>query len=335
VYGDALYVQRDRLNISKWIRTLSEDRRDSISALVPEAEHHLDELCNALSGLELEVQAQTTISDRLDKEQLRLRTLAEGNIARLNQVRAQILELERRSEEARTQAYRADSIERYLGRLEQALKLYERSGEDAELRQKVEQLSAQIGEIRSRISEQQIAVRIRNALTTIEGIAGQIIPTLDAEWPDASISLSIPDLTLKVVQGTRDDYLWEIGSGANWLAYHVSVSLAFQRFFLQEPHHAAPSLLVYDQPSQVYFPQSPRTKDTGEVEWQDEDIIAVRKIFEAVSRETRRAKSRLQVILLDHADEKVWGDIDNVVLVEEWREGKKLVPLQWLRGQET
>lgn len=49
---------------------------------------------------------------------------------------------------------------------------------------------------------------------------------------------------------TRDDYLWEIGSGANWLAYHIATTLALQRFFLDSPHHPVPALLVYDQPSQ-------------------------------------------------------------------------------------
>ncbi len=65
----------------------------------------------------------------------------------------------------------------------------------------------------------------------------------------------ISDLTVKVIRGTRDDYLWEIGSGANWLAYHVALTLALQVFFLGLPHHPVPGLLIYDQPSQVYFPR--------------------------------------------------------------------------------
>jgi hypothetical protein len=141
------------------------------------------------------------------------------------------------------------------------------------------------------------------------------------------------DVTIKVVQGTRDDYLWEIGSGANWLAYHVSMTLAFQRFFLQTPAHPVPNFLIYDQPSQVYFPQSPRDDEVSDADWRNEDIVAVRKVFTAVSLETQKANGNLQVILLDHADEKIWGDIDNVVLIEEWRDDKKLVPIEWLRSE--
>jgi quinol monooxygenase YgiN len=67
-----------------------------------------------------------------------------------------------------------------------------------------------------------------------------------------------------------------------------------------------------------------------DIEWQDEDVKAVRKIFRAVSNETLRAAGNLQVIVLDHADDKVWGDTENIILVEEWHGGEKLVPEIWL-----
>lgn len=334
-YGDAMFIQRDRLAVSGWIRDLSTESADALSAISPDGADHLEQLCSALEGLELEVQSQATISDKLDKEQLRLRSVAEESISRLNGIRTQIRELERRSEEARAEIYRADQIERYLGRLEQAISLYERTGEDAELTAEIEELKKQISEIRGRISEHQIQARINNALASVETIAGQILPTLDAEWPDAAINFMLADLTIKVVQGTRDDYLWEIGSGANWLAYHVSMTLAFQRFFLQTPAHPVPNFLIYDQPSQVYFPQSPRDDDVSDADWRDEDIVAVRKVFTAVSLETQKAKGNLQVILLDHADEKVWGDIENVTLIEEWRDDQKLVPVEWLQSERS
>lgn len=32
---------------------------------------------------------------------------------------------------------------------------------------------------------------------------------------------------------------------------------------------------------------------------------------------------------MDHADESVYGDIEGIVEVEEWRDGKKLIPEEW------
>jgi len=80
---------------------------------------------------------------------------------------------------------------------------------------------------------------------------------------------------VRVIRETRDDFLWEIGSGANWLAYHVALSLALQGYFLRLPHHPVPGLLIYDQPSQVYFPaRRAGTLANEELDptWKNEDV---------------------------------------------------------------
>jgi len=106
----------------------------------------------------------------------------------------------------------------------------------------------------------------------------------------------IQDLTVKVIRGTRDDYLWEIGSGANWLAYHVALTLALQTFFLSLPHHPVPGLLIYDQPSQVYFPRrTAGDRKADPVTWRDQDVEAVRKVFALLGEQVAAANGRLQV----------------------------------------
>lgn len=42
------------------------------------------------------------------------------------------------------------------------------------------------------------------------------------------------------------------------------------------------------------------------------------------------ANGRLQGIVLDHAPRDVWENIPNIVAFEEWRDGKTLVPAEWL-----
>ena len=139
--------------------------------------------------------------------------------------------------------------------------------------------------------------------------------------------LSIDDLTIKVRGNHRDDYLWEIGSGSNWLAYHLALSLSLQSFFMSLADSPIPHFLVYDQPSQVYFPYYPGALDT---QLRDEDIEAVRRVYTSLSLATERSHGKLQIIVLDHARENVWGKINNIHFVENWRDGKKLIPLSWL-----
>jgi hypothetical protein len=229
--------------------------------------------------------------------------------------------------------FQFDRVERFLGRVEQALRAYDSFDQSSGLRAEISDLRTQISALQKTIAEGDIRRIIENAIDQLQHTTSRLIPNMDAEWADAPIRLVIPDLTVKVIRGSRDDYLWEIGSGANWLAYHVALVVALQEFFLRDVNHAVPGFLVFDQPSQVYFPKR-RSEGADEEdqksEWRDEDIAAVRKVFAVLGEEVRSSKGRLQVIVLDHADEGVWGDLDGVELTEEWR-GKKLVPEGWVQ----
>jgi hypothetical protein len=134
---------------------------------------------------------------------------------------------------------------------------------------------------------------------------------------------------VKVKGQAREDYLWEIGSGANWLSYHLATSLALQQFFLGQAASPVPSLVVYDQPSQVYFPRARKVSEEGEAVLQDEDVAAVRRAFEVIASVCRESRGGLQAIVLDHAQDDVWGGIEGLHVVENWR-GRKLVPEEWL-----
>jgi hypothetical protein len=330
-YGGAMRIQRDRLALAGWLRGLiGASPDDPLVALGDGGRERLMTLCDNLEALEVRLRSHPSLSDTLDKEVLRQRAGAEVVLERLNAIRREIAGLERDSDAAREAENRYDRIERFLGRVEQALLLYDKADQSSSLRQEIAELRRQIDELQSTVSEAEIRRKLRNALDRIENMASRLIPQLDAEWPDAPIKLIIEDLTVKVIRGSRDDYLWEIGSGANWLAYHLALTLALQKFFLGEPHHPVPGLLIYDQPSQVYFPKRTALDDEADIiTWRDQDVVAVRKVFALLGEEVRAANQRLQIIVLDHADEDVWGGLASVELIEEWR-GRGLVPTDWL-----
>lgn len=332
-YGAAIRIQRDRLNVSSWLRELAERDEDPIAIVTNAGREKLEQLTEALAGIEIELRSQPLVSDTFDKERIRLRSLVEEATTELSSIRQEVTLLERRSDEVSQAIYRSDRIERFIGRLEQALVTYDRADDSSDLSDRIAKVSDQIEELKKLYSEQQVKRHTENALRVIEKNAEQIIPLLDGEWPDAPIKLLIDELTIKVVQPDRADFLWEIGSGANWLAYHVTMTLALQRFFLAETNHPVPGLLIYDQPSQVYFPRNLDPTDEEFAERvSDEDISAVRDVFEALGHEVVRAKGRLQVIVLDHAGKEVWGEIEGVALSQEWRDNVKLVPPEWLGG---
>ena len=330
-YGSAIQVQRERLDVATWIGTLADRSDDPIVALGGGGRDKVEALRNALAGVELQLRAQPSLSDAFDRERLRLRGEVEEGTAALGGIRQEMVLLERRSAEVRAATFRSDRIERFLGRLEQVIQLYEKTGEDAKLPGEIDALRNLLAEHRLIYSEAQVRQKQAAALKIVENYASSIIPSLDAEWPSSPIEISVDDLTIRVIHADRSDYLWEIGSGANWLAYHVAVMLALQRFFLTDVGHPVPGLLVFDQPSQVYFPsgfEAEHVSDRGRS--RDEDITAIRAVFEALGAEVTRAAGRLQIIVLDHAGPDVWGKIFGVTRIQDWRGDDKLVPLDWI-----
>jgi hypothetical protein len=334
-YHEALRVQRDRLQISDWLgqhRTGDENCPVCGGNLEP-SEQKLVELRASLKELELEAGDTFEIPAAFDREMQRVQADVKEATESLKAIQIRKNALSQRSQEANTKQYEAKRVERFIGNLENALKLHERLGEDAELRTEVAQLADRMQRLQDELRRENVEDRKRRALRVVNNNAARLVPQLDCERPDDPVSLEIDDLTIKVTGTNRDDYLSEIGSGSNWLSYHVAMMLALQQFFLTLEHSPVPSFLVMDQPSQVYFPKRlvvREADDSEEPSLRDEDILAVHKAFKVMGDVVGVAKGRLQVIVLDHAPREVWGDITNVVAFEEWREGVKLVPTNWI-----
>lgn len=238
-----------------------------------------------------------------------------------------------RSKEASDQQFSVKRTERFIGNIESSLDLHRKLGNDSELVEEVRVLKQAVQTLEVELHEQDIETRKHKALRVINKNAGKLLPFLDVENPHDPISLEINDLTIKVHGVERDDYLSEIGSGSNWLSYHLAVLLSLHQFFLGQLGSPVPGFLVLDQPSQVYFPKPISHQDIvleEEPKVRDEDMEAIRKAFEVMGSVVLQGNGNLQLLVLDHASRAVWGNIDGVVGLPEWRDGVKLVPMEWL-----
>jgi len=329
-YLSALDTMKERLSLSTWLKGLVAEQPGSSHVLgshALSASDELEALCEALRGIETIAEQTPMVSASVESELVRLRNAVRIDAEELEAIKAEIKVIETLDARAQGQALRQSDIDRYLGRLQEAVSNYQAAQHDNGLAMRLKKVEGEIAALAPLISVDQVRDRTRKILTSLSDYCAKITPDLDAEWKDARIALSITDLAIKVRHDGRDDFLWEIGSGANWLAYHVAMLLALQKLFMAKKtvEHPVPHFLVFDQPSQVYFPVKRAAKTDEEHELDDEDRIAVRKVFTALASAVNSSEGRLQIIVLDHADEGVWGGILGVVLTEEWRD-KKLVP---------
>ena len=115
-------------------------------------------------------------------------------------------------------------------------------------------------------------------------------------------------------------FLSSMGSGSNWLTCHLSLFVALHYCFAKLGKKCSiPSILIIDQPSQIYFP------NINDKEEKDIDIISVENIYialewaiEYIEKETNE---KIQIVVLDHASGLKFKDkkIDNFI-AKRWDE---------------
>ncbi len=336
-YENALLMQRDRLKISGWLLSNANDESDCpmCGSHSDSAKQKLQVLVQRLSDVEAAIGADThkEVPAAFDRELQRVTSEVSNATERLRSIQLSKRALTSRSKAAREQQFSTRRAERFVGNIESALELHRKLGSDSELVEEVNNLKEIVQNLEKELREKDIELRKNQALRVINAKAGKILQGLDVEDPNAPISLEINDLTIKVLGGERDDYLSEIGSGSNWLSYHLAVLLSLHQFYLSQKNNPVPSFLILDQPSQVYFPKSTQLQNVAnedEPKLRDEDVEAVRRAFETMGNVVIKENGKLQLIVLDHAPREVWGEIDGVVGLPEWRDGIKLVPMEWL-----
>jgi hypothetical protein len=333
-FKSALQTQRDRLHVSRWLQDkVSEDHSCPVCGNgLATTSVRLQSLVSNLEELEKAAGRMDSVPPSFDRELERVRTSVSQGTEKLLGVRIRRSALESHSVQARQRQYSVLAASRFLGRLESDLRVLESVGESGALRSEVESLRDAVRELERLVSEADMNRRLRSALDAVNLNAGRLIPLLDAERPNDPIQLMESELTVRVRGEGRDDFLWEIGSGSNWLSYHVAVTLGLQEYFLRLNDCPVPNFLIYDQPSQVYFPRrlaERKGEQEAEPTWQDQDVQAVRHILNGMASAIAQTDNKLQIIVLDHASEDVWGGLPLVHLVEDWREGRALIPVGW------
>jgi Protein of unknown function (DUF3732) len=331
----ALAIKRDRLKISDWIRDLQiEEYSCPMCGTQPvESSSAVEELHQALRRTEQEVAEFAVMPAAFDREYRNVREEIARATEQLSGVQIRRRAAENWSSQPREGQYSLAARARFIGGLDEALSRYDDVESDGDLSKYLEELRERVVGLEGALKKADVAGSTNRARRRFSLYASRVLPSLDVENPNEAVSLSTTELTVSVSGGGRENYLWEIGSGANWLAYHIATSIALHEMFLEMPQSPVPSFVVYDQPSQVYFPN--RARPHGEAEedegrkYRDEDIEAVQKIFRTLADAVLARNGRWQAIVLDHADKDIWGDMAGIQLVEEWR-GEKLVPLTWL-----
>ncbi|MCC9658305.1 DUF3732 domain-containing protein [Rhodopirellula halodulae] len=297
----------------------------------------LDDLATDFQAVTASVQETPIV---LDKEVSETKAAITKLERALNDIRVERRALEDKSNELANRRQQLVEVYRFVGRLEQSLENVAETDIDSETQATINQLRIRVDEIRARLDANSEKTRLDDSINRIRGYIRDFATIIDLERKDDPATLDISELTIRVAAESRRDYLWEIGSGKNYMGFHVSTMLALHLRFSELKDNPVPSFLVFDQPSQVYFPErwpgdpdpndpERSTLSAEEIE-QYKEIGEVHRVFRAFAEAVTKSKS-LQIIVTDHAGPITWRGIDKVHLVEEWRgEADFLIPNSWL-----
>lgn len=335
-YLASLAAQKDRIAISVWLAGLV-DKGESSVMLEENANFSkpvLRKLVQAVEAIEVSIDEYKPNLHVITKQTLKVSEEINQLLEQLRLVQRNGVELRVNSDAENKRRYHVEQIAQFIGRLQKIIEIYEGQGDGSSLVKEVQSLTKEIERLERIASNRVVNESINAALANAQAYGHELLQDLAVEFPEREFLIDPKELTLRVVGPDRKDYLSEIGSGANWLSYHLALIFGLQSQFLSLLNGSVPNFVVLDQPTQVYFPSAKEVVGVdGNITYQlknDEDIKAVKQLFMALSKVVKDHDNNIQIIVLDHAGGEIWNGIPFVHCVANWRDGDKLIPSEWV-----
>ncbi len=328
-----LRVQTERSEPLNWFSQHIDEAHDCpvCGSNTESAKTGVNHLVELAKQLEKTVGVVRSVESVLDKETTSIQEQLLKLENDLDDVRKQLEILEERSVEIKEQRQTRNQIRDFVGRVRQQLQNIAAADMGSELSQQIAGLERKIGNLRNQLDPVGARRREEVALAKISDGIGHYARILNVEHAERRALLDMKNLTISLTgANNRRDFLWEIGSAANWMGYHLATLLSLHELFLSVPHSPVPQFLVIDQPSQAFFPEllmgKGRKRDANLA---SDDIARVNLIFKALADAVKRTSKKVQIIVLEHADINTWQGIEGVVRIQRWRGGDALIPHDW------
>lgn len=285
------------------------------------------EIRQSLTGIEQQLASVRRDSPRL---QARLALLESRRTQAEERLRAVQVDLSARiqdNERLRIQQESFTEQARVSGRVAYYLENVKAVANDSRLPQAIERLRAEVSELEQALDDETLQGRLDTALSLVNRDLTAYAGELGLEHGDNPLRLDLKNLTVVADTVAGPLPLSQMGSGENWVGYHVAAHLSLHKLFRLRKR-PVPAFLMLDQPSQAHYP--PERDENGRIDGlADEDQAAVHGLFELLFKYCSDPGSSMQIIVSDHVELLAPWFHDSIV--QRWRDGIKFVPLAWLR----
>ena len=337
-YDKSLKQQDDRLSSVGWLKT---NLQDTTTCPICSAKHetvidNIQALYDIAEEFSLITATVAQMPSKLDSEYLTIKDELMSKESELSEVINQRGQMESIAQEQAKYRQHEKQIYMFAGKIEQALANIDQTN-DIALLSKRDSLQKRIAEIKTVLNPVVLKKRKEDAISAISALIKKYASKLQLEHATENVGLNIKDLTVEFKKSNgRTDYLWEVGSGQNWVGYHIATLLAIHEYITSLSNNPVPLFVLMDQPSQVYFPETswesisepPKSSNGKDL---SADITGVQRIFSVISDFLERQGRQFQIIITEHAGKITWENAKNINVIGNWRQGKDdfLIPKEW------
>lgn len=309
----------------------SEDSRESVTCVLcgsmlerpdptaAQLHRSLEQLNNQLNGLDDARPARRHALQALDEEAARVRERLRATDAALRSLTA--------SENANQSLPQAARIDFTRGRISATLSALSTtsSAEVARLRALHQSLQARVTALEAELDPAEEREQLTSRLVALSQDMTAWSQRLDLEHGEGSVRLDLSRLTVVTDTEHGPVPLFRIGSGENWIGYHLVTHLALHRYFVRQ-NRPVPRILMLDQLTQAWY-RSEVDQRSGTPSG-DRDREAVMRLFRLIYEVVQELTPNLQVIVCDHANLPESWFQESVKY--NWRGGERLIPQEWI-----
>lgn len=285
----------------------------------------VDQIQSSLEQLSEHMRLIHRESPHLQSHIAELEKRREELISILREVQANLSRAIADDQRAREQQDEIISRARFVGRISDFVDAIEPETEDGILEDQLAIAKQKVDSLQAIVNSDDVAQRTDTYLNLVSTKMSEYSERLDLEHSGSALRLDLKKLTVVADTESGPIPLNRMGSGENWVGYHVLAHLGLHWWFRRSAR-PVPGFLIFDQPSQAHYPAD-RDQDGKLDPLEDDDRQAVHALFKLMSDAAQDIDPEFQLIVLDHVHlEDRWFED---AIVDEWRGGQALVPSDW------
>lgn len=201
--------------------------------------------------------------------------------------------------------------------------------ETSPLQEKVKEIQRKVTLLESQLNSEEEKERLDSILNLIGRQMSKWAEKLELEHSGNPVRFDYLNATVVVDREDRPIPLKKMGSGENWVGYHLITHFALHQHFVRHSR-PVPRFLFLDQPSQVYYPVDRDEELKGSPDkLRDEDRQALARMYDFIFEFVESIAPNFQIVITDHAD--IPNQKFQSSVVERWRNSEGLIPRDWVQ----